>query len=520
MAKFVILGGGIAGVSAALELADAGHEIEIIERFSELLSGSSDDTPCRLGLGFHYPDHATAIKYLHTTIEILKKYPDYIITGPDKNDLNHPYRRGRYFAVEGSQFDLEEICKLHKVLKEEYKKLVEQDPQNKVLGDPEFFSKSLPVSEYENSVNTSYIVAAFETAEQTLDWPRLKKHLIDRVNNRPNITVHRNTKVTSFESGVREEKTAHFRYQVNLKNTQDNDQKHAPILTDHVINATWENIETLNETAGFHMKLNSRTNRTKLLIEIELPPHFETTLNPITTPDGNIEWKTVPAPAHPMFFCFGPYTALTPVGGNKAYLTYEPITNVKDPNGVEQKTMGLDVSEFSARLLAGKATEEEKQWFGTSIIQGAAKFIKNLAGAKVLSVRFGNVRTLGRVDINDPESDHHKRDKDDIRSLAVGLIQYPSMKLLYFMAGSMIVKQKIVTPEEKNQSDNTKKIVSMLVNTINQKSKICRELLATPPKLCGTFQEKKPEPSLTSVKNLVGYFEKRTTKRKPATEAA
>lgn len=57
-----IIGGGIGGCCTALEMAKTGrYKINIFEKRSELMRESSDATPGRMGLGFHYADKKTAI---------------------------------------------------------------------------------------------------------------------------------------------------------------------------------------------------------------------------------------------------------------------------------------------------------------------------------------------------------------------------------------------------------------------------------------------------------------------------
>ena len=465
--EFVILGGGIAGVSAALELADKGHKVTIIERFDELLSGSSDDTPCRLGLGFHYIDIETAKKYLRSTIKVLRQYPKYVVG--HNLPLTHPYRRGRYFVVNDTQFQLGKVLGLHDALKEEYATLINEDSANRVLGDPEYFSTILPLDKYQATVNAQRVVAALETAEQTLDWPKLKKHLIEKVDHHPNITVSRDTTVLGFTAGK------NSRYDITVtptRNPKESSVIEKVIQANFVVNSTWENIEKLNLTAGHPMQPNSRTNRTKVMIEIELPSNFamsptatlpetkdfpnsdkQPTVTNSTSSSSSHSTGNEPKTAlsHAMFFCFGAHAAFTPIGKNKAFISYEPVTNVKDNNGIEQQTTGYEVSEFSKRLLAGQATDEEKEEYGQKVLAGIIQYIPGLAGSKVVGARFGNVRTAGTVDISDPNSPHHKRDKDCIETLEVGTIINPSMKLLYFIEGAKklleLTEQQIAATE-------------------------------------------------------------------------
>ena len=64
MAQVVIIGGGIGGCMAALALAQAGCKVLLLEKNADLLSGTSNMTPGRMGLGFHYTHAETGLLYL------------------------------------------------------------------------------------------------------------------------------------------------------------------------------------------------------------------------------------------------------------------------------------------------------------------------------------------------------------------------------------------------------------------------------------------------------------------------
>lgn len=70
-----IIGGGVGGCCSALELARTGKlSIFLLEKNRELMRESSDATPGRLGLGFHYSDKATALRFLHVTVDFIKRF--------------------------------------------------------------------------------------------------------------------------------------------------------------------------------------------------------------------------------------------------------------------------------------------------------------------------------------------------------------------------------------------------------------------------------------------------------------
>lgn len=59
--RVAVVGGGIFGCTAAIELANAGHRVELFERHSDLLHGASRANQGRLHFGYHYPrSRATA----------------------------------------------------------------------------------------------------------------------------------------------------------------------------------------------------------------------------------------------------------------------------------------------------------------------------------------------------------------------------------------------------------------------------------------------------------------------------
>ncbi|MBS2552404.1 FAD-binding oxidoreductase [Catenulispora sp. NL8] len=54
-ARAAVVGGGIFGITAAVQLARAGHRVDLFEQSAELLSGASFGNQRRLHRGYHYP---------------------------------------------------------------------------------------------------------------------------------------------------------------------------------------------------------------------------------------------------------------------------------------------------------------------------------------------------------------------------------------------------------------------------------------------------------------------------------
>lgn len=399
-----IIGGGVAGVGSALKLADLGYKVTLIEQRSELLSGSSNNTPCRIGLGLHYSDIDTSVRCLKAAVKLKREFKSF--TRGNEQDKNDPLQHGRYFITKGSTFSALDILNHFQKIRGAYEELIKEDPANKVFGEPEDFFEFLSFDQFENDVSKEKVLVGIQTAEQVLDWPKLKKHLISKVDNHPNITVLRNTAVTGFEDH------ADGKRAILCENGK-------PIQQDFVINAAWENIEWIDRLAGIQSPIATRTNRTKVLIEVELPPELEK--------------------KNSMFFCFGPHCSFTNVGNGRGFITYEPVTNI-------ESNTDLRLSEKSQRLMSGQATAKEKESYAQEIIKGVALYIPHMVKAKFTDqcqIKFGIVKTEGTVDIYSEKSSFHSRNYSGVKEKELGWVDNASMKLLYFLGNAAEVEKLV-----------------------------------------------------------------------------
>ena len=126
--KIAIIGGGIAGSTAALLLAHAGMQITLFEAKQSLVSGPPF---CHLHAGGNlYPDISDkqCLRLLEQSIGFARLYP---------NGVDH---RPTIIALpqECSKNTRHLLPRLEK-LRSRYRELIEQDPKNRVLGDPETY---------------------------------------------------------------------------------------------------------------------------------------------------------------------------------------------------------------------------------------------------------------------------------------------------------------------------------------------------------------------------------------------
>jgi 2-polyprenyl-6-methoxyphenol hydroxylase-like FAD-dependent oxidoreductase len=365
---FSILGGGIGGCISALRLADAGYTIQLIDQ-STLLSGSSKNTACRLGLGLHYAHLKTALQYLNATIKFVRAHPGFAIgdkqTSSNSSDSDaqknflYVSQHVRYFIAKDSLFTTSEISTIQEALKAEYERLVKADSGNQVFGKPSEFYRALTLAECKD-VNPDEVTAGFKAAERILDWESFQNYLIDKILKHPNITVIENAKISDI-SYVKQG------YVFEAKMHANQEDKDVPSInpTKRLILAAWQNNEWFANTLGFPMNPGSRINRTKIIAIVKLPSEF----------------YKVPS----MFFCSGPFAAFTNHGNGTAFVSYEPVTNIEQNDS-------LVLNELSKQLIDQGATEEQIQKYGKAILEGAKKYIPGIEKAEVVGAKIGIVK--------------------------------------------------------------------------------------------------------------------------------
>lgn len=414
--EITVIGGGIAGVLTALELAEKGHKVILVEKYNGVLEGTSDRTPCRLGLGLHYIDVETAKEYFLATLKFIKKFSDYRLK------INNESLQGSdYVLMEDSQFKYPAVAKIHSALVDYYKDLIKSkdsnseensdnkgDSSNKVFGEPdELIKLTTNIDKRFKNEENHRIEGCFKTKEEILDWPRLKQHLVEELEKHKNIKLLTGTEVRSIEhsndfcdeQGRYNGKVIEFKLNCKNKNNET-----FVIKSDQIVNCAWYDISRLNRTIN-HPSQEEYCKRLKAMLEIELPEEFK-------------DVRTT-------FFCFGAFCSITNLGDGRAYVTYEPETNVS-------QTIDEVLPENMQDFIDGKASIEEILKISKKILDGVNKFIPGICKAKVLHTSFGIVMTSGgNVDINDPNSPHHQRREHGINELELGVSSNASMKLLY-----------------------------------------------------------------------------------------
>ena len=236
-----IIGGGAGGCCSAIELGLTGRfNILLLEKNRELMRGSSDITPGRLSLGFHYADKDTAMYFLHVTVKFVKRYGHF--RQELSREQSHPLRRGRYFIMKNSLVPAKEILEIYEAIKQEYAKIVGEDPSYEVFGPPENIYRILEAHEFEKDVEIASIDMAIETAEELLDWAKMRKFLVDQIERNEKVFVQSNTNVVTI--------TALSGKGFVIDGINTNHGGAVRIVADFVVNASWYNISKFNRMLG------------------------------------------------------------------------------------------------------------------------------------------------------------------------------------------------------------------------------------------------------------------------------
>jgi hypothetical protein len=437
--EVAIIGGGMGGCMSAWVLAKAGWKVTILESASDLLLRSANQTPARMGLGFHYADEKTAEKYLRATINFMREFPGFLIG--QNEPQSHYLKHGRYYISKDSQHPPDEIMKTYYGLKELYVKLVNEDPKNAVFGDPDLFFRVLYVDEYSDVVEASRVVKGIETCECLLNWPKFRSLFIEKLREHPNIKILLNTTVIEPKRST----DARFSLLCLTQDTRQSKKETSLLITPYVVNCSWQNSEWLDVQMGLKSEDNlNRSNRVKVLAKVKL-----------------LESSNM----HSSFFLTGPHCMVSNMGDGTALMSYAPITNIQtfkdlklpEPwaHLIDSKCVARDMVtvmpdilkhlqgqsvHLPIRLQTYLRETNRGEWdinklllyyYGSRIQEGVAQYIPKIKNSELIEVRFGIVKTRGDVDITNKNSAFHKRDYSGIEVLQCGWITNDLMKLLY-----------------------------------------------------------------------------------------
>ncbi|HEY9189420.1 MAG TPA: FAD-dependent oxidoreductase [Sulfurovum sp.] len=209
--KVAIIGGGVAGVTAALHLAQSGLDITLFEKRAGLVDGPPW---CHLHAGgnlYREISDAQCVTLLKQSVDFVKFYPFVV---------DH---RPTVIAVPVDDRGMvEELLPRLELLRSEYEKLIESDRRNKVLGESEQYYtlysrekmemlKTLPIVDKPNTTDEWMIPVARHMDLDKVKFPlivvqeyglnifRLAAGSMSALQNFPNVTIRTQSSVQDVQ---------------------------------------------------------------------------------------------------------------------------------------------------------------------------------------------------------------------------------------------------------------------------------------------------------------------------------
>lgn len=205
----VVVGGGIFGVLSALEIAERGYPVTILEKASEILTGASLVNQCRVHMGYHYPrDTRTAKQSLHAKTRFEEMFSDAIV-----KRLNNYY----LIAKEGSFTTAEDYLAFC--------------TQMKLPHAHEWPKRT--------HINREKIALSVRVPEQSFDASRIRTILTKKLSQMSNVTLMTSSPMTGL---TRNGRTFHIQYETN--------GEVRTLESGAIVNATYGGLNHINRLAG------------------------------------------------------------------------------------------------------------------------------------------------------------------------------------------------------------------------------------------------------------------------------
>ena len=368
--KVCVLGAGLQGVLCALELAELGHDVVIVDAAEQAISQASLHNEGKIHLGYVYAKD-TSGKTAHLMAEAATRFSrlldrwwpeaDIEATASDPFDylvMPNSLEAADWLAARYRQIDQSLSARLH-------------TPGRSYLGRLELRpAHPLERAEFHSRYNAEFATAAFRTEERAIDLTRMAKVLRDALAVSPRVECRWNTKVKTVSE------TANGAFKVET----EGDASDGPY--DTVINALWSDRLRVDETIGI------KTNR---------PFMFRQKLA------NRIQLPASPAGAKSVTMVIGPFGDFVSLPSGSCYLSWYPsgclrrTTETAPPpnwNHTRETTINAAVKDSFAEL--------------SKRIRGLDCLIDQ--STEVTSVP-GIIFCWGDTDVDDPDSElHHRHD--------------------------------------------------------------------------------------------------------------
>ena len=366
-----ILGGGILGCCAALELADRGFEATVFERNATLVSEASLYNEGKLHLGFVYAVDATfrtAERMIRGAVQFMDILARWI---PSETLRLLPARPFDYVVHRETMISVPQIEHHFARVAEAVQALAVPASAFLPFDSLRAPYRRMSAAEVAARYDHSRVLASFETFETAVDTWTIATALRRAVASHPSIEIRPSTRV------VKALDRTDGRFDVSC--VGESDERVGPF--DAVVNALWTNRRAIDQRYGVVGSGASYT-RHKLGVNF-LPRH-------------------VPEAVPSFTIMLGPFGDVVVYQSGRVYLSWYPDCMIGTAMGSEEidwsaVLAGVDVDDVCRRSVKAMAA-----------VCPALDLFRAVEPAAVL-VNGGSIFALGESDIDDPVSRLHER---------------------------------------------------------------------------------------------------------------
>ncbi len=366
-----ILGAGILGSCAALELAERGVDVDLYERNAEALSEASYWNEGKLHLGFVYandPSQKTTLQMLDGAIGYAERLARWI----DRPSLQAMLSDGfDYIVYRESMLSVPEVERHFAFVSARIRER-EARGAGRYPGDtdgPHY--EPMTAAEIESRYNPSEVLAAYRTVERAIDSWAVAAALREALANHPRITLKTGARVVSVQEACGE------RFSV----VYDRDGQRHDGPYESVVNALWCNRLVIDNARGLRPG-RQWLNRFKLGVNYRVDP----------------QELRVPT----MTLMLGPFGDVVHFPTGRVYISWYPAGLIG---------MSGQLEEISWPKVLETADLERVRRESEEVLAGICPSVAKLEGASSEPplANGGAIFAWGKTDIDDPDSVLHQR---------------------------------------------------------------------------------------------------------------
>jgi hypothetical protein len=370
-ADVTVLGAGLTGVSAALELARAGVHVTLLEQDERTMNRASLRNEGKIHLGFVFSQDLTMASsrlQLQGALRFRSLLSPLTAGRADDLSLSHPFV---YLVPEDSIATPDELAERFAGIDAFYHEQRDEDPSLDYLGRrPETLSWRIPLSNLKSHILPDRFIGAFQTEEIAVDTEELAYVMQAAVLAESRIDFRPKHIVESVER-------TNGRFRIEGTSTEGTFQ----LRSGQVINALWENRFKIDRTVGLE-HTPGWLHRLKYRVIARLPQNMQS--GPSTT------------------LVVGPYGDVVVRADATAYFSWYPL-------GLRGWTGELAPPDDWNAPCRGELPAAERQSVARDLLDAIEQWYPGAALAEPLMVDAGAIVAYGRTDVDDLNSGLHDR---------------------------------------------------------------------------------------------------------------